>query len=419
MSDLSPNIDFGSLIDRPVGVTMSIPESLGDIPGQALVHLISAGVDPPDWIETLGRMATKLDNEDQRLALMSSASAAIHGLRHFHDLLLTPWGKHVAAKIQSVAAAFEALSTQLAKVASFNLPLKNAQEPLPPELAGPAEELSASLERAYAAVGRSPSYPDSPLEVRHLFEAAAMSVQSEFFTRAFGMGRAVGFAREISGRTDAEAYTRCWAMFNSVADQIAPGRRFDPAAANGLLYWSLCAEPGAPGDLTHPVDRLNGALAYILHHKQLPEADSVIAMLDGMSEVFGLPRVLETAPTPIRQAPHDYFDPGRYLEHAGRWPAAPVWVIMPANLGGSVFARHLQDAGWRAFGMAGGRVLVLSALSRTGVQELSAEEAGRTSILLWMAATLVSGGRLESLLSAAARSGLEERFPNAVIETGS
>ncbi len=415
MTDHSQRIDFGSLIDRPAGLTVPIPEAAGEIAGQALVHQLGEGLEPSVWGSTLGNMAARLEDEAQRLAVMSAGSAAIHEMRHFHDLCVTPWGKRVSAAVQAVTAAFGNVSRILAGERSFSVPLKDSSKPFPPDLVEPAGALAACIDRAYSLVGRSPSLPDSPLEARHLFEAAAMSVQSEFFTRAFGLGRAVGFAREISGRPDAEAYTRCWALFNSVADQVAPGVRFDPAAANAVLFWCLCADPADSTEFAHPVDRLNAALAYILHIKVLPDAERILPILEELSDILDLPVLQESLPEAFRESPLNYFDPGRYLECTSLCPAAPIWVTMPAALGGPVFAQVLQDGGWRAFGISEGRVLVLSSLTSAGVKETTPNESGRVSIGLWMALALSSRRRLEPLLGAAAMAGLRERFPNATI----
>ena len=410
-----PRIDFGSLIDRPLGVTLPIPEEAGQIPGQALVHLTTYGLQPAEWLADLGKIYARLDLESHRSGLAYAGSAVIHQLRHFHDLRLTPWGKRVSAAIASVEAAFAEVSRALASETSFNVPLAGGSVPLPAALEGPVRELAVCVERAYGLAGRSPSYSDSTLEVRHLFEAAAMSVHEECFTRAFGTERAAAFAREISHRTDAEAHTRCRAHLVSVADQIDPSRRFDPAAANAVLFWSLCADPEDSTEMNHPVDRFHGAMAYFLHERKLPDAGNVFAMLDRLSRMFDVPPLEASLPPVVLGNPLDYFDPWSYLECADRWPAAPVWVTMPASLGGPAFAQTLQDSGWRAFGISGEQVLVLSPITSDGVPETTSDEAGRASILIWMAVALVSGDRLEPVLRAAALAGLKGRFPKASI----
>jgi hypothetical protein len=339
-----PPFDFGEFSCRSLGVTVRLPEEVGRrFPEAAASAVLAFGSTAPERVAELRRLYAERADPATRFLLAGYASAIVHELRHFHDYLATPFGASTMADLALAARYCLPTLAGMAREPTVGLPLQRWQS-LSPALhaayrrqtrsgtfsaAPPAAlgRITASaqsiLERVERRLGPSPTHPESELTTRHLLEVSALCAQIEYVELLFGYEAAVEFAKYVADYPGTALYSRLVALFNTVADDLAPGRHFSPLVMNAIVLDALCASGDPATEWSHPVDRLHGVLGYLQYAREFPDASNVLDILEHVSTTFAYPGVEESLNASVQRT-HELARALRVLAERDRANGLPV-----------------------------------------------------------------------------------------------
>jgi hypothetical protein len=403
--------DFGEFSVRSLGVTVNLPQALGE-----LYPFVAAGLlngDPALSTSYFAGLLDKVSGPDTAFTLVGYASAVAHELRHYHDYLATPFGgsvmvDHVLASRYVLPAAYvladeptvgvplqqwQALTPRLMRAYKSRTRTGQFNDRPPEALARFTDSADAILKQVRLKHGRSVNWPELDIETTHLLEVSALAIQVEEIERRFGRERAVSFAQYVN-QLGVETYTRVFTLFNHFANELSPGRFFSPAVISGVIFFALCGTSEADKEWSHPPDRLMAVLGYLQASRDYPTDDNILAILDHVAVNVchvptireslaasvklhnelseGLPRLApggaaklndqglidgyrgwakahEHMVSAILEDPMSYIDPARYLQNSERWVAAPQYLggTRFATSGESRLIAQLKQAGWK------------------------------------------------------------------------
>jgi len=466
--------DFGEFSLRSLGITLTLPEQVMQrYPKIALasLHRFRSGDERIDFFRQLFQ-----DEPDDaaKFAVVGYASVFAHEIRHYHDYLATPFGAATMIDLMLAARYLPLIYYLLRDEQSIGLPLQ-AWEKLssrlhrvyqqqpghgsfkenPPEGTGRfTASADAILSRVHARLGRSRQHPEGTLETRDILEASALSIQTEQIERIFDYPTAVTFANNVREQAGTETYSRLWQLFNTAAADISPGFFFSPAVANAIILFALCGTDKEGEEWSHPADRINAVLGYLLYSKEFPTEENILDILEYCSKIYNIPTMAQSLEesvdftarfakglriewekdtetlgvelsddklyncfdswvaaheqmvSRILQAPLTYCEPKLYLSLINDWAAAPVYLAGsgPAFSVESPLVKNLRDAGWIEVWGEGDlkyspdeivQVELMHGPEMTeGSPVLLREEAQFLSLTIWMTYAIWSQGML-------------------------
>lgn len=485
-----PPFDFGEFSCRSLGVTVNLPEEVGRrFPDAAASAVLAFGSTAPERVAELRRLYTERTDPATRFLLAGYASAMVHELRHYHDYLATPFGASTMADYMLAARYCLPAMAGMAREPTVGLPLQRWQSlspalhaayqrhtksgafsATPPAALGRITASAQSiLQRIERRLGPSPTHPESELTTRHLLEVSALCTQIEYVELLFGYEAAVEFALYVSEYPGTALYSSLIALFNAVADGIAPGQHFSPLVMNAIVFHSLCASGDPDAEWSHPVDRLHSVLGYLQHAREFPDASNVLDILEHVSTAFAYPGMEESLNASVQRTSElahalralaardrgnglpadeglvDCFDawaaahefmarailrrPGAYLEPAsyldattaGAFVAAPLYLAGegPAFRTSEAIVAAFRRAGWTTVWGLGDldespdAVQVASLLASPGMTVghpiIPLDRARYLSMMLWVTSALWSSSML---------SPLQRQVASAVLRSG-
>jgi hypothetical protein len=216
--------------------------------------------------------------EDARAAALGLFTVVAHESRHFHDMLLTPYGSLVTSlnvrQATTMLAALGSLSSQESMIVPITewaalLPVLRHVDPTlappPPNLEGLIDVL-AETERALRALDHGIHYPDAPLTSTQILEGSAIWVQLGLAGRLFGIEGSNLLLRAI---LDSPARTRYFGAIDYVQERLG---WLPTAAVQLLLLTALCGDVFSTEEnsLRSPVDVLVVLVELMSQHPDFP-----------------------------------------------------------------------------------------------------------------------------------------------------
>ena len=221
----------------------------------------------------------ELRDETGRTEAMALFTAIAHETRHFHDLLMTPYGSALIAEHMRAAFALQSALGSLAAAPVIVVPLREWNELLPvlrrvaPELEPPSGRLPLLAETLdetsskLAELDRGILIRDAPLTATQILESSAYLIQLGLTGSTFGGVDAVNaLDRHISAAGGKERYTAAIDYVNSRLGAV-------PFGALALLFLAaLCGHQIHPDRrvLRAPVDVLMLMVDQIREHEGFP-----------------------------------------------------------------------------------------------------------------------------------------------------
>lgn len=482
--------EVGEFSPRSLGVTVHLPLSLGDLFPHFGAFLLS-GESGEARYQYLAELLEKETDPRTRFLILSYATFLLHELKHFHDFLASPYGATLMAENMLAAhyvwpvlgalggeptigvplQAWQSLSDAMHAV--YRKQTKSGQfSRYPPAHIGRFTQAVGNIfARIKAWQATPPSAAEASITTRQLLEGAAVEVQATQMVHLFGMDCLVEFCQYLAGIDTGQTYTRTWALWERVAQDMGEDVDFSPAVRNALLFFMLCGTPQRKPDEigAHPVTRLLALVGYMLERGEAPQEDNVLDYLNTWAEEHGessLEESLQNALEWSRQFaaglralarnneeaighkiypedlfdsydawvgaqeqmvgqillnPMDYFDNDQYLANMNRWVGAPVYVSTDSAFfseDNSMFEKF-RRRGWQvvwAEGDADGGVspqgrLVYGPELTIGQPVLSRKTAAFLSTQIWMTYLLWSQGMLSPIHRQVAAAVIREAVP--------
>jgi hypothetical protein len=237
-----------------------------------------------------------LATDEQRVAALGGFTVVAHESRHFHDLLLTPYGAAVMS--QHFRQAFTMLSSMGSLLASDAvivpitewaglLPVLQRLDPglgPPPPKIGNLSAVLGETDEELRALDQGTRYPGAPVTATQILEASALLVQIALAGRAFG-----GADLLFRAVADGPARERYLGAPEYIQQRLGP---LPIAALQLILLASLCGDTFNPAAdaLRSPADVLYVLVESMATHPAFPRPEPAAATTfsDEVNLVFGL-----------------------------------------------------------------------------------------------------------------------------------
>jgi len=483
--------EVGEFSPRSLGVTVHLPLSLGDLFPHFGAFLLS-GESGEERYRYLAELLQKETDSHTRFLILSYATFLLHELKHFHDFLASPYGATLMAENMLAAHYVWPVLGVLSGEPTIGVPLQAWQDlsdamhaiyckqtksgqfnRYPPTHVGRfTQAVDSIFTRVKAWQGTPPMAAEASITTRQLLEGAAVEVQATQMVQLFGMDSLVEFSRYLAQMDTDQTYTKTWALWDFVAQNLGGDAEFSPAVRNAILFFMLCGTPQRkPEEIgAHPVTRLIALVGYMLDRGEAPQEDNVLEYLDTWAEERGessledslrhavkwsrqFAAALRTLAHSNEEAightiypndlfdsyeawvdaqeqmvkqillqPMDYFDNDHYLLHMNRWAGAPIYVSTDSAFFSETNPMFdlFRQRGWQivwAEGDAEGKLpaqgrLVYGPELTVGQPFLSRETAAGLSMHIWMTYLLWSRGMLGPIHRQVAAAVIREAAPN-------
>jgi hypothetical protein len=307
-----PIFDFGEFSPRCLGVTVNLPEELGEHMYSMAAFLLAD--DPEERRHEFVKTFVQ-DSEDPAAQFIgiSYGSVVSHELKHFHDYLASPFGcsvmrEHFLLLLQGFVTiprllaepvigiplqSWRDLSDSLHQVYTKQSGCRGFKRFPPESTRKTTEYVEVVLRTIQAWHSNPPSAPGFPISTRHLIEAAAIEVQLAVISKSFGPEWAVFFGDHLAKLDKAGTYSTVAGIWRTVAEKF---RTSIPAAVrNAVLFYALCGKPAAgPDDLdAHPASRFVTIMGHMRERNGIPGRDEVLAFLDSCAGKHHWPTLTE------------------------------------------------------------------------------------------------------------------------------
>lgn len=468
--------EVGEFSPRSLGVTVHLPLSLGDLFPHFGAFLLSGETGEARY-RYLAELLEKETDPHARFLILSYATFLPHELKHFHDFLASPYGATLMAENMLAAHYVWPVLGALGKEPTIGVPLQAWQDlsdmvhavyckqtqsgqfsRYPPVHTRRFTQAVGNIFARVKAWQGTPSMAaEASITTRQLLEGAAVDVQATQMVQLFGMECLVEFCQYLAQIDTEQTYTKTWALWDFVAQNMGKETEFSPAVRNAILFFMLCGtmqrKPEEIG--AHPVTRLIALVGYMLDRGKAPQEDNILDYLNTWAEERGessLEESLQNALEWSRQFaaglralarkneeaighkiypddlfdsydawvgaqehmvgqilldPMSYFDNVKYLANMNRWVGAPVYVSTESAFFSedNVMFDEFRRSGWQvvwAEGDADGGVspqgrLVYGPELTIGQPALPRETAAFLSTQIWMTYLLWSKGMLSPI----------------------
>jgi hypothetical protein len=300
--------DIGSSSLSMPGITTNIPAGLVTPFSDAVVKILFQCGSPAKLRTIINEALSSAPDDTGRFLLLGFATAAFHELKHFHDLLASPFGagvmanqvlasRYVLPTIRSLAGeatigiplhAWMGLSDDLHKILIRQVRSQQFSR-RPPELTCDLTENCRNiLNRITNLFGAPAPGWGFGIETRHLLEYCAVEMQKEGLRNLLGNEAAEFFGSQLE---KVESQDRPYTGMSSIWTLFSDSE-LSLTIKNAIQFFTLCGptwDPKADRDAVHPIRRLNCAMEYVRDSNWTPSDHTVLPMLDGCAKEMGLP----------------------------------------------------------------------------------------------------------------------------------
>jgi hypothetical protein len=268
--------EVGRLDVTHLGMWVNVDEArTGD--DEALRSLIAHAVDHEVGAEHRAYIEGIADDEG-RAAALGLFTVVAHESRHFHDLLLTPYGAAVMSHHVRQAMTLLSSMGSLSSNAAIIVPIAEWSAQLPvlkqldAELEPPSAKLEALIavldetERDLRALDQGIHHPDAPVTATQILETSALWVQLGLAGRTLGMD---GANLLMSAIRESPARGRYLGAMDYIHGRLG---WLPSAAVQFLLLASLCGDAFSsdPHALRSPADVLVVLTEWLAAHPDFP-----------------------------------------------------------------------------------------------------------------------------------------------------